>query len=149
MKIRPYRETDWQRLCAIHDAARMDELRCTVGADAFLTLEQSAAGEGLFDDKVRVAEINGVVHGFVAYTDDELTWLYVDPASYRCGVGRALLRHVIADSSPSLMIELLEGNMPALTLYRSEGFRVTERIEGRLQGNEAFPAAGLILTRSS
>jgi len=148
MKIRPYRETDWQRLCAIHDAARQDELRLTVGTDAFLTLEQSAAGEGLFDDKVCVAEIDDTVHGFVAYTDDELTWLYVDPASYGRGVGRALLRHAIADSAPLLTVELLEGNAPALNLYRSEGFSISDRIEGRLEGNEAFPATGLILTRS-
>lgn len=35
----------------------------------------------------------------------------------------------------------------ALQLYRSEGFVVTERRAGRLQGNESFAATGYILER--
>ena len=147
MQIRPYLNSDWPRLCEIHDAARLDELRLTVGTGAFISLEQSAEGEGLFNDRVFVAEIDGIVRGFVAYSADELTWLYVDPAVYRQGIGRALLRHVLTNSTTTIKIELLEGNSPAMSLYRSEGFSVSERIEGRLQGNEAFPAAGLILTQ--
>jgi hypothetical protein len=40
--IRPYEAADWSRLCAIHDAARLDELRHSAGLAAFLTLEQTA-----------------------------------------------------------------------------------------------------------
>lgn len=39
MHIRPYFPSDWPRLCTIHDAARLDELRLSVGEAAFLTLE--------------------------------------------------------------------------------------------------------------
>lgn len=149
MNIRPYEPTDWSRLCEIHDKARLDELRLTVGTDAFLTLEQTAENEGLFDDKLYVAEVDGIVQGFVAYSDEELAWLYVDPTCYKKGVGRALVRHAVADSEPTMEIELLEGNTPALALYLSEGFEVTERIEGKLEGNEDFAATGLILCRAS
>lgn len=147
MNIRPYKTTDWPRLCDIHDASRLDELGLTVGEDAFLGLEQTAENEGLFDKRLFVAELDGAVQGFVAYGDDELTWLYVDPECYRKGVGRALLRHAIADSSSTMKIELLEGNTPALELYLSEGFGIVERIEGKLEGNEAYAAAGLVLRR--
>lgn len=143
--IRPYESTDWSRLCDIHDTSRLDELRLTVGTNAFLTLEQTAESEGLFDDKLFVAEVDGVVQGFVAYSDEELTWLYVDPQFYKKGVGRALVRHAVADAASAIELELLEGNTPALKLYLSEGFRVIKRIEGKLEGNEDFAAVGLVL----
>lgn len=142
--IRPYQPTDWPRLCEIHDASRLDELSLTVGTEAFLPLEQTAENEGLFDSRLFVAEVNTVVQGFVAYSDEELTWLYVDPKFYKQGVGRALVRQAVADSS-SMELELLEGNSPALALYLSEGFRVIKRIEGRLEGNPDFAAVGLVL----
>ena len=145
--IRPYESTDWPRLCEIHDAARFDELRATIGTDAFLTLEQTAENEGLFDYKLFVAELDNVVQGFVAYSDEELAWLYVEPACYKKGVGRALVQHAVADGSPTMKIELLEGNTPALQLYLSEGFKIIKRFEGKLAGNEDFAAVGLILQR--
>ena len=147
VKIRPYESADWSRLCEIHDASRLDELRLSVGADAFLTLEQTAENEGLFDYKVFVAEVDSALQGFIAYSDEELAWLYVDPKFYRKGVGRALVRHAVADSAPTIEIELLEGNTPALELYLSEGFEIAKRVEGQLVGNEDFAAVGFVLKR--
>ncbi len=147
--IRPYQAADWARLCEIHDAARLDELGQTVGKDAFLTLEQTAENEGLFDNQLFVADVDQRVQGFVAYSEEELAWLYVDPPFYRRGVGRALLQHAVAQAGPDMMIEVLEGNAPALGLYHSEGFRVTERIEGKLAGNESHAAVGFVLKRVS
>jgi ribosomal protein S18 acetylase RimI-like enzyme len=142
MKIRPYQSPDWPRLCEIHDAARMDELRAFGQPEAFLTLEQAAPNEGLFESELHVAEIDGLVEGFVGVKSGEVTWLYVSPARYRQGIGRALLRHAITACGPETRIELLEGNARALTLYLSEGFVIRERAEGRLVGNECFAAAG-------
>ena len=146
---RAYESTDWQRLCEIHDASRLDELSLTVGTEAFLTLEQTAESEGLFDDKLVVAEVDGVIRGFVAYSDDELTWLYVDPQFYKRGVGRSLIRHAVADSTSAIELEVLEGNTPALKLYLSEGFKVIKRVKGKLAGNEEFAAVGLVLRHES
>ena len=145
--IRPYATSDWPRLCAIHDAARLDELKLSVSADAFLNLEQTAASEGLFSGCLDVAERNGLLVGFVAYTPTDLTWLYVAPDCYRTGIGRALLRHAINRAGPVFGTEVLDGNQPAIGLYLSEGFRIKERKTGRLEGNDIFPAAGLILER--
>lgn len=147
INIRPYKSSDWSRLCEIHDASRLDELRLSVGTDAFLTLEQTADNEGLFEHQLFVAEVDHVVQGFVAYGDEELTWLYVDPNFYRNGVGRALVQYAVENSAPTMKIELLEGNRPALELYLSEGFKVIERVEGQLEGNEDFAAVGFILRR--
>ena len=147
INIRPYKSADWPRLCEIHDESRLHELSLTVGIDAFLTLEQTAENEGLFNDKLFVAEIDNVVQGFVAYSDEELAWLYVDPTCYRKGVGRALVQQAVRNSSPAMEIEVLEGNTPALQLYLSEGFKIIDRVEGKLVGNEDFAAVGFVLRR--
>jgi ribosomal protein S18 acetylase RimI-like enzyme len=149
MNVRPYAPSDWERLCAIHDAARLRELQASGLAAAFLRLEQTAENEGLFDGDVVVAEIEGEVCGFAAYCKGELTWLYVDPARYRKGIGRLLLRHAIEASSGNMNTEVLVGNEPALALYLSEGFTVQRRVDGKLAGNEAFAASGYLLQRTA
>lgn len=145
VRVRPYEAADWPHLCKIHDPARRDELKRTVGVTAFLSLEETFQDEGLFDDQLLIAEIGNTVVGFVAFTSGEVTWLYVDPAFYRIGIGRILLRSAIALGGGKMEIELLDGNTPALELYRSEGFDVVARREGNLVGNEAFKARGLLL----
>jgi ribosomal protein S18 acetylase RimI-like enzyme len=145
--IRAYDDSDWPALCRIHDAARLDELRDSAGLDAFLTLEQSAEGEGLFDGRLWVAETGAGVTGFVALDGDEITWLYVDPAHYRRGIGRALLRHALAHTGECAEVTVLDGNPAALALYRSEGFVVRQTRTGPLVGNERFTATGHIMQR--
>jgi ribosomal protein S18 acetylase RimI-like enzyme len=145
MNIRSYAPGDWKRLCEIHDSARIYELTASGLIDAFLTLEQTAEAEGLFDATILVAEASDDVLGFAAYTDSELTWLYVDPRYYRQGVGRSLVRAVVNASPNPLSLEVLVGNEAALALYRSEGFNVIEQVSGKLAGNERFPATAYVL----
>lgn len=145
MHIRQYHHNDWARICAIHDAARKYELDASGLADAFLTLEQTGAAEGLLDATLLVAVEDGIVAGFAGYTEDEMTWLYVDPARYRHGVGRALLRAVLRAAGKPLALDVLVGNGAALALYQSEGFRIVETISGKLAGNERFAASAHVL----
>lgn len=148
VNIRAYDAGDWSAICAIHDAARVQELELSGLMDAYLTLEQTADNEGLFDGQVVVAEMDGVVCGFAAFTDDELTWLYVDPRRHKQGIGRALLRHTFGATHSTLSTEVLVGNDPALALYLSEGFVVQERLNGKLAGNEGHAASGYVLQRT-
>jgi ribosomal protein S18 acetylase RimI-like enzyme len=145
MHIRSYSPADWNRLCEIHDAARKHELEVSGLMEAFLSLEQTAESEGLFEAEILVAEERGEVQGFAAYTKDELTWLYVDPRCYRRGIGRHLVRAVIKASPNPLSLDVLVGNEAALSLYRSEGFSIIKQVSGRLAGNESFPAAAYVL----
>jgi ribosomal protein S18 acetylase RimI-like enzyme len=149
MNLRPYVPGDWQRLCVIHDAARRHELQSSGLEDAFLSLEQTAQSEGLFDGEVVVAEIQGEVCGFAAYAEGELTWLYVEPGRYKHGIGRQLLRHAIEASGGKLSTEVLVGNEAALALYLGEGFRIQRRVDGKLTGNETFAASGYVLQRAA
>jgi GNAT superfamily N-acetyltransferase len=144
-RVRPYRPDDWEAVSRIHDAARLDELRDSVDAEAFLTPAETYQGEGLFDGRVWVAEGGDAVVGFVALADDEVTWLYVDPAHYGEGAGTALLRHAVAHGGPQVETTVLAGNERALGLCLREGFVIAGTREGRLVGNEAFPATGHIM----
>lgn len=147
MKIRRYEKKDWERLCIIHDKARMDELVSSVDPKAFLSLEESFEEEGLFDGEVWVAEEGTLVTGFVSFTPNELAWLYVEPDHYRKGIGRALLQFAIERGDPIMECEVLSGNSPALELYLSEGFKKIKLVKGKLEGNETFIAEGWIMRR--
>lgn len=143
--VRAYEASDWDAVARIHDAARLDELGASVGVEAFLDLATTYESEGLFDGDVWVAELDGEVAGFIAFSDDEVTWTYVDPAAYRRGVGRALLRHVLARATAPVELTVLDGNDAARTLYESEGFALQQTRTGALVGNEAFTATGHIM----
>ena len=137
--IREYHPADWPRMMEIHDKARVDELRLAGLAEAFVPLSQAAFNEGLFDYTIYVALADEIVAGFVAYSRDELAWLYVDPALARRGIGRLLVKHVIESAAiRPLCVEVLAGNDPAINLYRSMGFVTTEIRSGRMPGNESF-----------
>jgi ribosomal protein S18 acetylase RimI-like enzyme len=147
LSIRPYESDDWQAIAAIHDAARLLELRMTVGEEAFLSLAETAENEGLFTGELWVATEDDRVVGFVALRDDEITWLYVDPAHHRQGIGRALFSHAANRCGTVVRVETLAGNEPALALYLSEGFDLVETKTGRLTGHERFAATGHLLVR--
>lgn len=137
--IRPYQPEDFPRLCQIHDSARMMELESAGLTDAFLPLAVAAEREGLLDYTLHVATEDGLPVGFVAYSGDELAWLYVDPAHMRKGIGRRLVQHAIdGTQTRPLCIEVLSGNTAALTLYEAMGFRATQTLSGKMPGNEAF-----------
>ena len=140
--IRRYDPQDWSAICRIHDAARLDELRPTVGLDAFLTLEQTYQNEELFEAEVWVAELNGEVAGFIANNAEEITWTYVDPQHYRKGVASAMLRHVLSQVRQAIELEVLDGNEAARATYESLGFVYQGSTTGKLAGNESFQATG-------
>jgi ribosomal protein S18 acetylase RimI-like enzyme len=145
VRTRAYRTDDWSALCRIHDAARRHELDAAGLGAAYLTLEQTAANEGLFDYAVLVAEDEDGVQGFAAHNDDELAWLYVRPDRYRRGIGRRLAQEIMHRSHGAMAVEVLVGNEAALGLYLDLGFKIAARAEGRLPGNEAFKASVFVL----
>lgn len=146
MEIRPYTQADWPWIAAAHDAARKLELHLAGLDDAFLPLAEAAEQEGLFDYTILVAADTEVM-GFVAFTEEELAWLYVNPVHHRKGIGRALAQAALSQMGPGpLSVEVLAGNVPALTLYRSLGFTQEEIVHGHMPGNEAFPVTVHCLT---
>lgn len=143
--IRSYQETDWACIEEIHDSARKMELESAQLSDAFVPLKQAAQSEGLFEYTLRVAEQEGKVVGFVAYTSDELAWLYVHPDCMRKGVGRALTEHVLKNTERPLCIEVLMGNERACAFYQAMGFALVKTLSGKMPGNEAFDVSVYVM----
>lgn len=139
IKIRNYTECDWNSIERIHDSARKIELKLAGLDEAFLPLRIAAEQEGLFGyPGLFVAEQDGEVVGFAACTEDELAWLYVDPENMRKGIGRMLSEYALNLFPEIRYIEALNGNEPALALYKSLGFKLTGIEKGRMPGNEDF-----------
>lgn len=139
LAIRPYRPEDFPGLERVHDRARRVELRYARLEDAFLPLRIAAEREDLFAyPGLFVAELGGEIAGFAACTQEELAWLYVDPAHFRKGVGRALAEHALQRFPGIRRVEVLSGNAPAQALYARLGFVTAATERGRMPGNEAF-----------
>ena len=139
IKIRDYKHDDFKRLCEVHDAARFNELKASHLEEAFVPLEVAAKTEGLFEYIVKVATILDVVVGFVGYTEDELGWLYVDPAYKKQGIGKCLVDHVKDECFGDLIaLEVIADNKPALAFYKKMGFNIISEARGKMPGNEAY-----------
>ncbi len=139
LAIRPYRPEDFPGIERVHDRARRVELRYAGLEDAFLPLRIAAEREDLFAyPGLFVAELGGEIAGFAACTQEELAWLYVDPAHFRKGVGRALAEHALQRFPGIRHVEVLSGNAPAKALYARLGFVTAATERGRMPGNEAF-----------
>ena len=137
--IRPYRPEDFPSIERVHDRARRVELRYAGLEDAFLPLRIAAEREDLFAyPGLFVAELGGKITGFAACTQEELAWLYVDPAHFRKGVGRTLAEHALQRFPGIRHVEVLSGNAPAQALYARLGFVTAATERGRMPGNEAF-----------
>ena len=146
--IRPYRPEDFPGIERVHDRARRVELRYAGLEDAFLPLRIAAEREDLFAyPGLFVAELGGEIAGFAACTQEELAWLYVDPAHFRKGVGRALAEHALQRFPGIRHVEVLSGNAPAQALYARLGFVTAATERGRMPGNEAFSVQGDCMER--
>lgn len=138
MIIRAYKAGDWHRVLEIHDAARQQELQAAGLPDAFLTLEETYETEELFEYEIKVAEYQQQVAGFVAFTNEEVAWLYVAPEYQRKGIASALVQDIISNRQGDLYVEVLSDNQSALNFYKAQGFQVCDTQTGRMPGNESF-----------
>ena len=146
--IRDYQSSDWNAIEKIHDAARKIELHLAGLEAAFLPLRVAAEREGLLEyPGLFVAEQDGAVVGFAACSEDELAWLYVDPAHMRRGIGRSLVNYAVQKYPGIHELEALVGNDPAKALYEQVGFEVTHVAAGKMPGNESFSVNVYVMTR--
>lgn len=137
MQIRKFKRQDFPALCQIHDPARKQELHYAKLDEAFIPLKRAAYKENLFAYKIYVAEIQQRIVGFVAFKNDELGWLYVNPQEQKQGVGGRLIDFVIKHTQRPLYLEVLTGN-PAKKLYLEKGFKNKQHASGKMPGNEKF-----------
>jgi ribosomal protein S18 acetylase RimI-like enzyme len=136
--IRAFVPGDWGALCDVYEAAAKVELALS-GMDprAFRPMpDEEDRDTFLRLNTTLVACVDGRVIGFVAWRDrgewvdsGYLSWLYVDPAYHRRGIGDRLMRHAMKALGDQAWTLTRQGNEPAIGLYRKHGMRfVTSRL---------------------
>jgi putative acetyltransferase len=92
------------------------------------------SGMMLAQNEVWVAEVEGQVAGFIAFSDGWVNQLYIAPAHQGQGLGGRLL-DVAKTENEALQLWAFEENAPAIAFYERRGFRIVERTDGA--ANEA------------
>jgi GNAT superfamily N-acetyltransferase len=140
--IRPYEETDWPEICRVYDASKPQELRIDGAQPVFPPLATDELWRNNFrSNQVYVATDAGRITGFAGFTGPYIGWMFVDPAFFRRGIGRALLRRVLDEIDGDAWLWSLKGNERAASLYRSEGF---EPIDERPATHGGVPCIAVI-----
>tara|TARA_X000001036_G_scaffold281560_1_gene261460 strand:+ start:213 stop:692 length:480 start_codon:yes stop_codon:yes gene_type:complete len=132
MVIRKYNhDTDWERICEIHDLARPGELEGSASKEAFIPLQKCYKEEELFNDEIFVGKINNTI-GFVAFNHHDISWLYIHPNYQKKGYGRQLLQFAIKKTQRPTKVVVLNKNFKAISLYKSEGFIIAKTKTGKI-----------------
>lgn len=120
---------DFPRLLEIWEAS----VRATHG---FVTEENIQTLKNLIVEKeifqhtnlICVRNESGRIEGFAGTTGANLDMLFVSPASFKSGVGKALIKHAI-EVSGAWKVDVNEQNDNARSFYEHFGFTVIERSE--------------------
>ena len=143
LSIREYvHQLDWDNICKIHDSARLIELEGSVTKKAFVPLINCYKDEEFFKSTIFIGEVENRTIGFVAFDKHEITWLYVDPKFFGNGYGRRLLDFVIDKALKPIKVTVLNNNLRAISLYKSNGFKIISKSKGKIPLTD-FEATGL------
>src|SRR6267142_5679840 len=111
MKIRAYRETDWDSVREIYDLSKPDEMRGSVDLRAIRRLESDADMMALFrQSEILVMEDEGQVIGFGGNKGGYISWLFVHPQHRRRGVARALLGAILSRLAGAVSLNVAKSN---------------------------------------
>ncbi|AYC30817.1 N-acetyltransferase [Paenisporosarcina cavernae] len=77
--------------------------------------------------QVKVVLDEESVIGMIAYNEEEVSQLYIDPAYQGLGIGQMLLKEAKNNSSGTLSLYTFEVNTLAQQFYEKNGFRIMAR----------------------
>lgn len=135
--IRDYKESDWSEVCAVHDAARPQEVAGVMPPGTFLPMTEAAYDEDFFEGRQLVAVEGGPdgrVVGFVAYNGNWITWVYVHPDAQGRGIGRLMMEHVLPLVGPDAVLTALTTNTAAIAFYERVGLVQAAVMPGDCEG---------------
>ena len=91
------------------------------------------SGHLIAETTVWVAEIEGLIAGYVAFRPDWIDHLYIHPERQGQGIGPALLAKAMRDGAPK-QLWAFQQNARARRFYEARGFEAVEFTDGA--GNE-------------
>lgn len=130
--LRAFVPEDWDALCRLYERAAKCEMVLS-GTDprAFRPMPEEEDVHTFQRLNTVVARVDGRVVGFVAWRDrgewrdsGYLSWLYVDPAYHRRGIGDRLMAEAMAALGDQAWTLTTLGNAPAVHLYQKHGMRI-------------------------
>lgn len=128
--IRRAIEVDWASIIALHRRAAVHERRLAgIASDSDI-----AEAQHQFRGDLHVAFLGVRLAGFVSWANNEIAWLYVEPAFFRRGVGTKLLQHALDHCGFVAHIRVLLHNRPMLDLCASQGFVAVEDEDETAEG---------------
>ncbi|MDF1800510.1 MAG: GNAT family N-acetyltransferase [Planctomycetota bacterium] len=133
MNLRPFTDADFDKLVSAWRAA-------SVVAHPFLTpdfleAEVESIRDYLPAAETWVAEDDGKLVGFLSLLGSEVGALFVHPAAWHKGIGRALLAKAV-ELRGDLTLRVFAENEVGRTFYRKMGFLETGRESHKQTGNE-------------
>ncbi len=144
--IREYKECDWKEVCRVFDLSKPHELASGCIGASFVPLAHDEARRVQFSKSaIFVWDEDETLRGFAGYDGALIGWLFVEPSGFRNGIGRALLRHLVARIEGEPWLWALKTNHAAIGLYESEGFKI---VEERATQNGGMPCVAVKLTRA-
>jgi GNAT superfamily N-acetyltransferase len=138
--IRPARPSDAEVVAAYHHRCWLEAFAPLVGPGAVQQLDPSFRlptfrhwfGDGSDEVTTLVADRDGVAVGHASVAGNEVVHLFVDPDHWGSGLGSRLLLEAEAlitlAGHRHAELHTIVGNEPAIRLYRSHGWEVTDRI---------------------
>lgn len=139
-RIRPGQSGDAAVMSAIHHRCWLDKFATLVTPRDAVDRMDPGRNISRFTDwlspgsdaQVTVAEHDGHVIGYSTVVGHELLHLFVDPDHAGRGLGRRLLAEAegqMADAGHrSFELHTMVGNAPAIGLYRSAGWQMTDQL---------------------
>lgn len=128
--VRPATAAAAPEVAAVFLAARRDALPYLPALHRDDETRGWIAGVVLPRSDVWVAELDGVIVGFLAVTADRLDHLYVRPGYYRRGIGDRLLTKAKEISPRRLRLFTFQRNGRARAFYEARGFVAVDFNEG-------------------
>lgn len=126
--IRRYQNSDFNQLCYVMDRARKQELKTANMEQVFVQLRDAPYLAYLLECKIYVAVNEDRIVGFIGLKPHELSFLYVDPAFQKRGIGKKLIEFALDQLERPIKLDVFTDNLAAKALYRKYGFKVVKTV---------------------
>ncbi|MFC1533239.1 GNAT family N-acetyltransferase [Thermodesulfobacteriota bacterium] len=135
MKIRPYKDKDWNSVKDIYNISKPDECRGSVDLRAIIPLENDENFLKLFrESEIIVMEVKNKVIGFAGNKGNYISWMFVDPEHRRKGVAGKLLSEILKDLKGEIKLNVAKNNIAGKKLYKKFGFVIEKEFVGNFNG---------------